>query len=207
MLTSPKLLLCVSAFALSAATAVAQYGTPQYGTTRSSSQYGGVSQPVASKLVRHVNKDGRFEALMPPNAKSVTVPGKEITDTKYVARASVTGGEYKLQVQVISPIDLDAELNKGLTDMYVGQAREQQEKAFGPASTDKAIKQHGMQGQDFVYNIPASRAASGKAAVFRQRVLFDGKRLYIASLSGSPDVVNSTTSTEYLDSVRPMQVK
>lgn len=162
------------------------------------------AQSRGETLQRHINEDGRFSALMPQNTKSVTIPGKQITDTTYEARGTAAGVDFKVRALVITPIDLGAELSKQLTDMYVSQARQQQEEAMGSATTDKAIQQHGMQGRDFRYDIAAAKSATGRDGAFRQRILFDGKRLYIASLSGPANVVTSDGATQFLDSLQPL---
>jgi hypothetical protein len=180
-----RISLCLAAFAMSASAAVAQRGE--------------------ETLQNYVNEDGHFSALMPRNTKSVTVPGKQITDTTYESRGTAAGVNFKVRVMVITPIDLGDDLSKQLTDEYVGQARVQQENAMGTATTDEEIRQHGMQGRDFGFDIPASRATNGRDDAFRQRILFDGKRLYMASLSGPANVVKSEGATQFLDSLKPLQ--
>ncbi len=169
------------------------------------SEYNAFAQGRGETLQDHVNKDGRFSALMPRNTKSVTIEGKQLTDTYYESRGTAAGVDFKVRVLVITPIDMGEELSKQLTDMYVGQARQQQEDAMGTATTDEAIRQHGMQGQDFQYDVPAERTADGRDGAFRQRVLFDGTRLYMASLSGPANVVTSEGATQFLDSLQPLQ--
>jgi hypothetical protein len=165
----------------------------------------GIAQSRGETLQNHVNEDGRFSALMPRNTKSVTIEGKQITDTTYESRGTAAGVNFKVKVLVITPIDLGDDLNKQVIDAYVGQARQQQQEAMGTATTDKAVRQHGMQGRDFRYDIPAAESAIGRDSTFRQRVLFDGKRLYMASLSGPANVVNSEGATQFLDSLQPLQ--
>ena len=154
----------------------------------------------SSDLRRHKNNDGRYQAMMPSNASSIVVPGKNLTDTQYVTRARVSGGEFKVRVQVISPIDLDAELTKLMRDNFINQAREQLQKAYGKAAVDKAVQQHGVSGRDFMYRI---KTANG-TVILRQRVLFDGNRLYIATVTGNKTVAKSSAARDFLNSVQPL---
>jgi len=208
-----------TAFALLAAvvftssSAVAQYGYGNGSRYQNGSRNSGYTQTrtrmrsaVASTpavaLKKHINSSGQFEALMPSGTSSVTVEGKTLMDTQWVARGSAQGANFKLTVQIISVFQLDDEMTTALRDNYIKQAREQGEKAFGRASSDKEVTQHGMKGREFLYRIPASRSSSGKAVAFRQRVMFDGQRLYNATLSGDTDTVTSDSGTKYMSSVK-----
>lgn len=203
----------LTTFALLAATvltssAMAQYGgSSRYQNGRSSGYSSRTYRTTARtapaiSLTKHINTSGQFEALMPSGTSSVTVEGKTLMDTQWVARGSSQGANFKLTVQIISIFELDEEMTGALRDNYVKQAREQGAKAFGKAVEDKQVKQHGMQGREFLYRIPASKSSSGKEVAFRQRVLFDGQRLYNATLSGDTSTVTSDSGTKYMSSVK-----
>lgn len=140
---------------------------------------------------------------MPANSRSVHIPGKAITDSHYLARGKLGAAEFRLKVQVISPIDTDPSLKAKVAAVYADQAREQLEQALGPAETNKAVEQHGMQGREFFHRISKSDSPNGQELAFQQRVLFDGKRLYTATYVGSPDAGTIKSGKLFLDSVQP----
>lgn len=196
----------LAAVTITGSSAMAQYGrsygNSSYQTVRSHSS----SRGPSISLQRHVNRDGRFEAKMPTGTRSVTVPGEPITSTKYIAKGEASGATFTVRVQVISPIDLgDENLNRGLRDNFISQARDQHKKSFGRDAKEAAVSQHGMKGQEFLYRIPANQARTGRASAFRQRVMFDGMRLYIATLSGDESTVTSSSGEKFMASVRAMQ--
>lgn len=192
----------LAAAVLTSSSAVAQYGYG--GSSRNTPRtYQTVKRTTPSvSLTKHINTSGQFEALMPGGTSSVTVEGKTLMDTQWVARGSSQGANFKLTVQIISIFELDNDMTTALRDNYVKQAREQGTKAFGRPAADREVTQHGMKGREFLYRIPASRSSSGKAVAFRQRVLFDGQRLYNATVSGDTDTVTSDSGTKYLSSVK-----
>lgn len=165
------------------------------------------AQTGSPTLQRHANKDGRFEALMPANTRSVMVPGKQLTDSYYQARGKTSGTEFRLKVQVISVIDVEGALKNQMTESYADLAQQALEKSFGKAATSKAVKQHGMEGRDFVHRISAEKTPNGQEIVFNQRVMFDGKRLYIATHLGIPDDATLKLGSKFLDSVQPLKTR
>ncbi len=159
--------------------------------------------PVRQTLQQHVHADGRFEALMPGNTTDQTVEGESLLDTQFISEATVEGTIFQVRVQLIVPIDLgDAGITKSFTDNFVNQARSQLESNFGTASEDKAVELNGMTGSEFVYEIPANRSASGENVTLKRRVMFNGQRLFIVTVAGAPEVVNSETASQFLDSVQ-----
>ena len=131
-------------------------------------------------LKLHVNNSGRFEALMPEPTKDTTIEGAQITDTKYQSEAVVDRVSYRVRVQVISPIKLDDQLTADFGKNLIDQAREQHRKAANDRlETDRTFKQQGIMTAAFAYRSP-----SGNGIATRHRVMFDGLRLYLASVTG-----------------------
>lgn len=154
------------------------------------------------KLKSHTHDSRNFEALMPLNTVDQTVESESLLETQFVSEGTIDATSFQVRVLVPSPIDLGDEITRGLTDNFVTQARNQQQAAFGTAVADKAIEQHGMRGNEFTYFIPANRSTNGDDVVIKRRVMFNGTRLFIATVTGSEEVVNSRAATQFLDSVQ-----
>lgn len=154
------------------------------------------------KLKSHTHDSQNFEALMPLNTVDQTVESESLLETQFVSDGTIDATSFQVRVLVPSPIDLGDEITRGLTDNFVTQARNQQQAAFGTAVADKAIEQHGMQGNEFTYFIPANRSTNGDDVVIKRRVMFNGTRLFIATVTGSEEAVNSRAATQFLDSVQ-----
>ncbi|MCM2373415.1 hypothetical protein [Aporhodopirellula aestuarii] len=157
------------------------------------------------KLQSFTNQTARFDALMPAGVTNQTIPGKTLLDTEYRSTVEMDGGKFEVRVRVPVPIKLDDE---ELLDQYgasmVELAEEQFIKAFGQPSSSKPMTQNGAKGKDFVFRILGSRTRDGKNLVIRRRVLFDGQRLYQIIAEGSPSLIDSPQTADFLDSVGPM---
>lgn len=171
-----------------------------------SSLFAGTSASAEGpKLRAFTNQTARFDALMPAGVTNQTISGKTLLDTEYRSTVELVGGKFEVRVRVPIPITLD---DKELLDQYgaslVNQADEQFTKAFGQPTSTKSMKQNGAKGKDFVFRISGSRTRDGKDLVIRRRVLFDGQRLYQIIAEGSPSLINSPQTDDFLDSVGPM---
>ena len=157
------------------------------------------------KLRAFTNETARFDALMPAGVTNETIPGKNLVDTEYRSTVHVSGAKFQVRVRVLVPIKMD---DKDLLDQYgesmVAQGEKQLIDAFGQPSSSKRMTQNGAKGKDFTFRISGSRTRDGKALVIRRRVLFDGQRLYQIIAEGSPSVVDSLQTSDFMDSVGPM---
>ena len=150
-------------------------------------------------LSLHVNNDGRFEALMPKPVNDSIIEGKELTDTRYQSEAVVNNVTYRVRVQVISPIEISDEFTAQMGKSLLDQAREQHGKAANnKLKTDRVFKQHGILTGAFAYSNP-----TGNGMATRHRVMFDGLRLYLGSITGPENQMQTTAADSFLDSVGP----
>ena len=150
-----------------------------------------------SALKLHVHQKGRFEAMMPSSAVDSVVNGKELVDMKFISEALADNVSYRVRVQVISPIDLGDKLTKQMSQNYLAQARKAHTRASGNRlEKDIEFKQHGFDCAEFSY-------ALKNGISIRHRIMFDGLRLYLASVAGSPQSIKAAAAESFLDSVGP----
>ncbi len=72
---------------------------------------------------------------------------------------------------------------------------------------DEAVSQHGIVGRDFVYNRSNKDSPNDQAFLYRQRVLYDGKRLFIATHIGSPNATIAKSGKLFMDSLQPLNAQ
>lgn len=154
-------------------------------------------------LIRHINSTARYEALMPAGAKDKTVKGNGLGGVRYQSEVEAGDSVFIVRMVMLSLLKMDESQSRATRDEYVTAARSAFIKQYGQQpDRERDVQQHNAKGKDFLFNI---RRGNRIAAQVRERIIFDGQRLYTASLIGVPSTVSSTAGDRFLDSVGPIR--
>lgn len=154
------------------------------------------------ELIKHKNPSGQYEALMPNGVSISEVEGKSIIDTQHSSSVIVEGCVFSVHTVGIAPFLIeDKKLRQQTHDAYMALKREEYIKKVGTPTTERVVNQHGMSGKDYYFRL---KMKNGAPVEVRRRVMFDGVRLFEATVLGTPQTVSSATADRFLNSFGPL---
>ena len=157
----------------------------------------------APKLKMYKSQSGRFQALMPGKVKEESSRTNEGLK-KYTANVFDNQILYLAAVEVYRELKYDKETTDSIRKSVFEAVRKQrrQQSATGELLTNHEHTQHGYPALSVTI-----KSKENGGIIIRNRVFFDGSRVYRVMAGGPKELVNQTAVTSFLNSVGPLEKK